>query len=68
MGRPKKVSEEIKQPEQPKQPDEPDYSNLSGDVKVVVISDTKYLKKGTEYTVPANTAKILLDKGVVSLV
>lgn len=68
MGRPKKVSEEIKQPEQHKQPDKPDYSNLSGDVKVVVISDTKYLKKGTEYRVPANTAKILLDKGVVSLV
>lgn len=62
MGRPKKVSEEIKQPEQP------DYSNLSGEIKVVVICDTKYLKKGTEYTVPANTAKILLDKCVVSLV
>lgn len=67
MGRPKKVSEEIKQPDQPDQQYQPDYSNLSGEIKIVVIADTKYLKKGTEYTVPANTAKILLDKGVVSL-
>ena len=65
MGRPKKVLEEIKQQEQPEQPD---YSNLSGEIKIVVIADTKYLKKGTEYRVPANTAKILLNKGVVYLV